>query len=178
MPKIVKFHGKYDLNGKEHLVLSTDDYAWMHDLPGFVPWGSFSKEMVKALGKRSDDNEALQAFLKSASNYAGAVPTDVLDIHWERAEDEFCSWVKLDGSFGKRFEWMPRHWEVRPWEARIPNSELPIFFNGDDPKPVEATEATEPRSKMSLFELMLEESREKGRQEDAARPTNCPFKYL
>ena len=98
MPNLIKFHGKHNYQGKEHLVLSSDDGTWLNSLPGFVPWGSFPKEMVKALGKRSDDDEALVAFMKSVSDYAGAVPTDVLNIHWVRLEDS-TSWVKLSGSY-------------------------------------------------------------------------------
>lgn len=183
MPNLIKFHGKHNYRGRERLVLSSDDGTWLNSLPGFINWGLFPRDLMIAIGNRSDEEEARQAFLMSASDYAGAVPTDVLNII-QRVRPSITPegklWIYVFGNLiAQEDQWIPSHWERSPYfhsEFCLPADELPIFCNEDDLKPAEVV--TKPRSEMSLFELMLEESREKGRQEDAARPANCAFKYL
>ena len=182
MPKIVKFHGRGVQDGDSYLALSTDDNDWLKSLPGFIGWMSFSPEMMMSVGKDSDEKKAELRFLGTAASYAGAVPIEQLDCHFQRATADGKIWIAIFGKLvfeGDQDQWLPPHWVRDPACDNafcVPKHEMPMYSDAADK--ASTTPVTKPRSEMSFYELRLEESRQKTREEDAARPANCGTEFL
>jgi hypothetical protein len=150
----VKIHGRINLPWlnlqPKHLIVSSSHMWWFDYFPGIQP---------------------VNELLPDAEAYIGAISVDLLDVTLKTRLPEVV-YFTVKGLLQHR----PCNWRETWFGLLAANTEdMPIFDDVPDTKPSRATTSY---NEMSFYELCLEESRTKRREEDARLPTNRAFEFL